>query len=95
MNGQYSDVVLNLLEASQTCVLPLWRVRAELALPLAVSRVHHRRFARVRPRGCAVGIPWEVLHVGGLTGHVAHDDVYARGTSRQHCAGGRIALGVS
>ena len=25
----------------------------------------------------------------------AHDGVYARGTSRQQCAGGRIALGVS
>ena len=70
MSVWYSDVVLSPLGGSQTCVLPLWRVRAELALPLAVSRVHHRRFARVRPRGCAVGIPWEVLHVGGLTGHV-------------------------
>ena len=70
MNVWYSGVVLSLLGVSQTCVLSLWRVRAELALLLAASRVHHRWFARVRPRGCAVGFPWEVLHVGGLTGHV-------------------------
>ena len=70
MNKQYSDVVLNLLGASQTCVLPLWHVCAGLALLLVASRVRHQWVARVRPRGCAVGFPWEVLHVGGLSGYV-------------------------